>query len=102
MNVFKRRPIHTLVAGSALTLALMGGVAMLSQGDSEQRINAIQSVIVQGETFAMVTDAVAKTGGKVTHELDIINAIEITPSEFSLVWQYYIKGKKRYPELVPD
>ena len=28
--------------------------------------------------------------------------IKISPSKFSLVWQYYIKGKKRYPELIPD
>jgi len=28
--------------------------------------------------------------------------VEIKPSEFSLAWQYYIKGKKRYSELVPD
>jgi GT2 family glycosyltransferase len=28
--------------------------------------------------------------------------VKMSPSNFSLVWQYYIKGKKRYPELIPD
>jgi GT2 family glycosyltransferase len=30
------------------------------------------------------------------------NEAIITPTKFSLVWQYYIKGKKRYSELIPD
>lgn len=27
---------------------------------------------------------------------------KMSPSKFSLVWQYYIKGKKRYPDLIPN
>ena len=68
MKAFNLKPIHKCIASSTLSLAVVGGAMLLKEADaevrsirhqsesSEQRISAIQSVIVQGETLKMVRD----------------------------------------------
>ena len=53
-------------AAAAIALILWRGTPMLSAGTV--------SVIVQGEDIATVTDLIQRVGGKITHELGIINA----------------------------
>ncbi len=39
---------------------------------------------------------------KLRHESRTQAALEVSPYPGSLVWQYYIKGKKRFCDLIPD
>ncbi|MGI9234454.1 MAG: hypothetical protein ACR2RD_12535, partial [Woeseiaceae bacterium] len=58
-----------------ITLIALLATAAVFAAEKPEQTAAITSYIVQAETYLVAKEAVISVGGKITHELGIINAV---------------------------